>query len=218
MAHDFKDAISDEESQWIDAILNDIPTFKNKHWFKYAKGVAKELPDGANILVLGCALGVEAISFAKWSTNPKIMGCDIWDGDSSIWDGFNLEKTRSNANIKLNFIKNCEKWSPINIEARAIDLRDKVEVDKLLLTKWDLIFYDAIDLTTNPSESRIGPVKELLMSFWNNLSSGGILMGDDYYIKTNNNMTSLVNLIGEELRSQPIIDVEGNSWHWILLK
>jgi len=86
------------------------------------------------------------------------------------------------------------------------------------LTKWDLIFYDAIDLTTNPSKSRIGPVKELLMSFWNNLDSGGILMGDDYYIKTNTNMTPLVNSICEDLKLQPIIDVKGNSWHWILLK
>lgn len=219
MTHDFKDTISDEESLWIDAVLDDIPTFKNKRWFNYAKGVAKELPDNPNILVLGCALGVEAISFAKWSTNPKILGSDIWDGDPSIWEGFQLKENKPlAANIELNFVNNCKKWSPVDIKAKKVNLKNKKEVDELLLTKWDLIFYDAIDLTTNPSKSRIGPVKELLMSFWNNLGSGGILMGDDYYIKTNNNMTSLVNLIGEELKSQPIIDVEGNSWHWILLK
>ena len=218
MAHDFKDTISDEESLWIDAVLDDILTFKNKHWFNYAKGVAKELPDSPNILVLGCALGVEAISFAKWSSNPKIMGCDLWNDDPIIWEGFQIKENQTTSNTKLNFINNCKKWSSVDIEAKQVNLHDKEKVNELMQTKWDLIFYDAFDLGVNSPRSRFGPLKEMLMLFWSNLETGGILMGDDYYIKTNTNMTPLVNSICEDLKLQPIIDVKGNSWHWILLK
>jgi len=212
----YKAELNTSDKLWINNILNVVPTYKRPHTFSFLKGVAENLPNNSNILVVGAGQGAEVLAFDKWADQPNIWATDLWQQSFIGRPYLNINTIE---NTLENFNKTCSDFCSRLPHILKVDIENISQWFPLLQGPWDLVYYDSLDGDDINEYPSIEKIFEVL---WSTIKSGGIFMGDDYYYNDpNKKLTRVVNTFAQKNSRDLILDPSTTppvSPHWIIKK
>jgi hypothetical protein len=206
--------LSPDDDRWVSMLLETIPTYKMKSSISCIAYVATTLKINPNVLVIGAGQGAEVVAIDRWTKNANIWAIDSWMSDSwkESFLGATYLNIKDKENTLDNFIDNCRKWMSNTPTVIRGDVRNS---DILPDQQWDLVYYDAMDLT-KPNEW--DDVWSILDRLWDTIVPGGILMGDDYFSIDKHKLTNLIDQFAKDKQVYAAVDTTQSSPHWIMLK
>lgn len=186
-----------ENNEYIDLLLKNIPTYKDKESLLKIQQEVINLPPNSKVLVIGAGQGAEIFAMNYVNPNLDIVAVDSWMLPS--WDESFINKKyllgNSIENTLDNFLSNCDRYMKKIPKCIRIDIR---EFDLLPKDDWSFIYYDAMDNTGEPEDStERDQIFNILNFLYESLASGKTLMGDDYYADTGRKMTTIVDKFGK---------------------
>jgi len=176
-----------ENNEWIDLLLNNIPTYKNKESLLTIQQEIVNLPSNSKVLLIGAGQGAEIFAMNYVNPNLDIVAVDSWN-ESFI----NKKYLRGNKieNTLDNFLYNCDRYMKKIPNYIRLDIANFYLLPK---NNWSFIYYDAMDNTGEPDDpTERNQIFNILNFLYESLGSGRTLMGDDYYVATGQKMTTIV--------------------------
>ena len=186
-----------ENNEYIDLLLKNIPTYKDKESLLKIQQEIINLPPNSKVLIIGAGQGAEIFAMNHVNTNLDIVAVDSWKLPSWNESFINKKYLPGNSieNTLDNFLSNCDRYMKKIPKCIRIDIR---EFDLLPKDDWSFIYYDAMDNTGEPEDStERDQIFNILNFLYESLASGKTLMGDDYYAETGRKMTTIVDKFGK---------------------
>ena len=171
--------MSTDNNEYIDLLLNNIPTYKNKESLLTIQQEIVNLPSNSKVLLIGVGQGAEIFAMNYVNPNLDILVVDNWKEsfiNKKYLPGNKIENTLDN------FLSNCDRYMKKIPNYLYIDIRQLYLLPK---NNWSFIYYDAMDNTDEPDDpTERHQIFNILNFLYKSLDSGGTLMGDDYYVVT----------------------------------
>jgi hypothetical protein len=186
-----------ENNEYIDLLLKNIPTYKDKESLLKIQQEIINLPPNSKVLIIGAGQGAEIFAMNYVNPNLDIVAVDSWKLPSWNESFINKKYLPGNSieNTLDNFLSNCDRYMKKIPKCIRIDIR---EFDLLPKDDWSFIYYDAMDNTGEPEDStERDQIFNILNFLYESLASGKTLMGDDYYAETGRKMTTIVDKFGK---------------------
>jgi len=186
-----------ENNEYIDLLLKNIPTYKDKESLLKIQQEIINLPPNSKVLIIGAGQGAEIFAMNYVNPNLDIVAVDSWMLPSWGESFINKKYLPGNSieNTLDNFLSNCDRYMKKIPKCIRIDIR---EFDLLPKDDWSFIYYDAMDNTGEPEDStQRDQIFNILNFLYESLASGKTLMGDDYYAETGRKMTTIVDKFGK---------------------
>jgi len=205
-----------ENNEYIDLLLKNIPTYKDKESLLKIQQEIINLPPNSKVLIIGAGQGAEIFAMNYVNPNLDIFAIDSWMLSSCRESFINKRYLPGNRieNTLDNFLSNCERYMKKIPNYLRIDIR---QFHLLPKDYWSFIYYDAIDNTDEPDDpTERDQIFDILNFLYESLDSGRTLMGDDYYVDTGQKMTTIVDKFGKLKNLE--VNFETNQFFWSVRK
>ena len=203
--------MSTDNNEWIDLLLNNIPTYKNKESLLTIQQEIVNLPPNSKVLLIGVGQGAEIFAMNYVNPNLDILVIDNWQQsfiNKKYLPGNKIENTLDN------FLSNCDRYMKKIPNYLCIDIR---QLHLLPKNNWSFIYYDAMDNTGEPDDpTQRYQIFNILNFLYESLDSGGTLMGDDYYVVTGKKMTTIVDKFAKLKNLE--VNSKTNQFFWSIRK
>jgi len=202
--------------EFIDLLLENIPTYKNKDSLLKIQQEIINLPPNSKVLIIGAGQGAEIFAMNYVNPNLDIFAIDSWMLPSCRESFINKRYLPGNRieNTLDNFLSNCERYMKKIPKCIRIDIR---EFELLPKNDWSFIYYDAMDNTDESDDpTERDQIFDILNFLYESLDSGRTLMGDDYYVDTGQKMTTIVDKFGKLKNLE--VNFETNQFFWSVRK
>lgn len=200
-----------ENINYIDLLLENIPTYKNKESLLKIQKEIINLPPNSKVLIIGAGQGAEIFAMNYVNPNLDILVVDNWKEsfiNKKYLPGNKIENTLDN------FLSSCDRYM------KKIPKYLRISITKFhLLPKndWSFIYYDAMDNTGEPDDpTERNQIFNILNFLYESLDSGRTLMGDDYYVVTGEKMTTIVDKFAKLKNLE--VNFKTNQFFWSIRK
>ena len=181
-----------ENIKYIDLLLENIPTYKDKESLLKIQQEVINLPSNSKVLIIGAGQGAEIFAMNHVNPNLDIVAVDSWKLPSWNESFINKKYLPGNKieNTLDNFLSNCNRYMKKIPKCVRIDIR---QFHLLPKDDWSFIYYDAMDNTDESEDpTERDQIFNILNIIYESLGSGRTLMGDDYFEGTDKKMTAVV--------------------------
>jgi hypothetical protein len=205
-----------ENNEWIDLLLENIPTYKDKESLLKIQQEVINLPSNSKVLIIGAGQGAEIFAMTHVNPNLDIVAVDSWKLPSWNESFINKKYLPGNSieNTLDNFLSNCDRYMKKIPKYLRIDI---TQFHLLPKNNWSFIYYDAMDNTDQSEDpTERDQIFNILNIIYESLDCGRTLMGDDYYVDTERKMTTIVDKFGKLKNLE--VNSEMNQHFWSVIK
>jgi hypothetical protein len=201
-----------ENIKYIDLLLENIPTYKDKESLLKIQQEVINLPPKSKVLIIGAGQGAEIFAMNYVNPDLDIVAVDSWM--LPTWDESFINKKylpgNKIENTLDNFLSNCDRYMKKIPNYIRIDIR---QFDLLPKDDWSFIYYDAMDNTDHSEDpTERDQIFNILNFLHDSLELGRTLMGDDYFIGTGKQMTTIVDRFAKLKKLKVESEINQNFW------